>query len=505
MNFTMGGIKPTEITDGLGGSTFNSTHLVRTYGLDKPANLSLNATNMALLFSATDRYADKPMLGMTEAKGNKTYLSSNQFTWKLRGHQREKLRVEDVIETGTRPGEQRQTFKVVLNKGYYKYPDVLIGEHNEYPVQVIGKPVQKGLSWVYTLKLQTDDPARYFPPSLLAVGKEFFKVSTSVADEMNQDYGTMQFNSVFELRSQTGNVAQELVMTDKALRVDKNGNTKDQLQHWRVPFLDSKGETYYNFMPMAEAELWNSIYEDIEWALVYGRRSVSISPQGYIQRTGPGLRQQLSDGHELIHNGNLTLSRLDEWLNSIYRGRKDATPASRRVVLSTGERGALMFDEMVSSDASSFLTLDTHFISGKDPRHLSFGAQFTHYRGKNGLDVTVMLNPANDNPDYCPQTHPVYTDTVIDSWRMDILDFGYTKEQGGAAIGNNIEMVCERLADYYFCDAGKWDKETGMPINDGSMGKAGGIGGYASYIEKSFGLLIRDITRCGTIRMRFDP
>ena len=77
MNFTMPGLKPTVVTDGLGGNSFNSTHLVRTYGADVPHELSFNATNMAQLFSATDRYNDKPMLGMTEAKGKKVYLARN--------------------------------------------------------------------------------------------------------------------------------------------------------------------------------------------------------------------------------------------------------------------------------------------------------------------------------------------------------------------------------------------------------------------------------------------
>jgi hypothetical protein len=295
-------------------------------------------------------------------------------------------------------------------------------------------------------------------------------------------------------------------MTDKALRIDKNsGDQIQNLKHWRVPFMDNDGKTYYNFMPMAEAEMWNNIYDDIEWALNFGRRSTRLSPQGYVKRTGPGLRQQLEYGHTLYHNGNLTLSRLDEWLSSIYRGRKDASPQSRKIVLMTGEMGALMFDQMVASEASSFLTVDSHYIrNGGDFRHMSFGAQFTHYIGKNGLDVTVMLNPLYDNPDYCPQTHPIYTDTTIDSWRMDILDFGATTEQNSSVMQDNIAMVCEKYADYYFTTNGKWDVKTGMPINDGGPGLAGGVGGYASYVEKSFGLMIRDISRCGSIQIRYN-
>lgn len=505
MNFTMGGLKPTVMTEGLGGNSFNSTHLTRTYGLDKPHDLSANEVNMAQLFSATDRYNDKPLIGMTEAKGKKTYLTSDQYTWKLRGHQKQKLRVVQVVETSTTPGLNQQNFTIVLDKGWFKQPDVIIGENNNYPLEVIGEPKRTSVGWEYTVRLQTDDDNLSFPVGLIQLGKEFNKVGTSVGGEMNQDYGTMQFNSVFELRGQLGYVAEEVTMTDKALRIDKNSNNRLQkIKHWNVPFYNNEGKMYTNFMPMAEAEVWNNIYTDIEWALNFGKKSIKVTDQGYLKRTGAGLRQQLEEGHVLEHNGNLTLSRLDEWLTSIYRGRKDARPENRKIVLSTGEAGAIMFDNMVQSDASNFLTVDSHFISGNDFRHLSYGVQFTHYRGKNGLDVTVMLDPAKDNPEWCPQTHPIQTDTCIDSWRMDILDFGSTKNQDTGEMGSNISMVCEQNGDVYFSSVGKWDPETGNPITDGGRGQAGGVGGYAVHVEKSFGLLIKDISRCGVIKLSFD-
>jgi len=500
-----GGLKLTTITDGLGGNTFNSTHLVRTYGVDKTHDLSANATNMAELFSATDKYQDKPWIAMTEAKGKKIYLSSNQYSWKLRGHQKQKARVVAVVETGTTHGLGKGTFDVVLDLPWYKYPDVLVGQDEDYPVEVVGEPSPYStIGWKYTLRLQTDNNNLTFPDALIQVGQEFHKNGTSIADEMNQDYGTMQFNSVFELRSQTGNVAEEVNFSDKALRVDKNsGNKVQKLAHWRVPFLDNKGKTYYNFMPMAEAEVWNGIYEDCEWGLQYGRKSTRVGPQGYLKRTGPGFREQQEDGNVLYHNGNLTLARLDDWISSIFTGRKDATSANRRLVLSTGEQGAIMFHNMVASDASQFFTTDSHYIRGKDFRHMSYGLQFTHYVGKNGLDISVMIDPSKDNPDMARKTHPLYPDKTIDSYRMDIIDFGYTGDQSKAGM-DNISMVCEEFADYYFCSTGKWDPKSGMPINDGSPGLAGGVGGYGIKVEKSFGLMVRDITRCGAVILQYD-
>ena len=505
MNQTMGGIKPTIVSEGLGGNSFNSTHLVNTYGIGKPHSLSANAEGIAMLFSATDRYQDKPIIGMTEAKGKKTYLTNEHYTWKLKGHKKQKLRVREVVETSSYVGANGQPFKVILDKPWFKYPDVLQPESNKYPLEIV-RVMPRGLNFEYTLKILDDSNTKGMPAHLIGVGQEFMKVSTNIGGEDNQDYGTMQFNSVFELASFTGAVAEKVQFTDKMLRQDKNsGSEKNTLSHWRVPFHDNKGKTYYNFMPMAEAEVWNNIYEDIEWGLNFSRKAIGKSPQGYAKLAIAGLRQQQEYGNNMTHNGNLTLTALDEWINAIYRGRKDATAPSRKLVLMTGEMGALMFDQMVASEASSFLTIDSHFISGKDPRHLAFGAQFTQYRGKNGLDITVMLNPHYDNPDYCPETHPLFPDTTIDSWRMDILDFGSTAEQGKiGTMSNNIEMVCEKWFDTYFVSTGKWDRKSGMPINNGGEGLAGGTSGYSMQVEKSFGLLIRDISRLGSIQYKMD-
>lgn len=503
MNFTLDDLKPTETTAGLRGSSFNSTHLVRTYGLDKPHDLSANAQNIAAMFAGTDRYNDKPYVGMFEGKGLKLPLTSNTYTWKLRGFMKQKATVVEKVETTDRPGEDFQTFIVVLDTDQYKYPDVLTGEDENYPLEIEGKPRRRNLGWEYTLRLQTSNSKLFFPANLLEIGKTFQKQSSSVADEMNEDYGTMQFNTVFELRSQMGNAAMEVQFTDKMLRIDKNSNEPVQkLKHWRVPFLDNTGKTYYNFAPMAEAEMWNQLYQDVEWGLVYGKFSTRLDGRGYLKRTGPGLREQLDSSNKLYHNGNLTLIRLEEFFMSIYRGRTDATPSQRKVTLDTGEMGALMFDRMVASEASTFLVLDTFFISGKDPRYLSFGAQFTNYRGKNGLDVTVMLNPGKDNGDISLLRHPRYPNIPLNSWRMDVLDLGTTTNYDGE-MKDNMQMVCERYADYYISHAGKWDFHTGMPITDGSEGGTG-LGGYKLISEKSFGLLIRDRSRMAVIDIKFD-
>lgn len=110
-----------------------------------------------------------------------------------------------------------------------------------------------------------------------------------------------------------------------------------------------------------------------------------------------------------------------------------------------------------------------------------------------------MINPAYDNPWFQPEPHPIYTNYTIDSWRCDILDFGSTKEQGKGGVDQNISMVKEKYSDYYISHRGKWDPKSGLPITDGGYGFDGNVTGYKIEVEKSAGLLIADISRCGTI------
>lgn len=110
-----------------------------------------------------------------------------------------------------------------------------------------------------------------------------------------------------------------------------------------------------------------------------------------------------------------------------------------------------------------------------------------------------MLNPAYDNSFFQPKMHPVYTNYTIDSWRADILDFGSTKQQGTGGTDPNICMVKENYCDYHISHKGKWDPKSGLPITDGGYGLVGGVSGYSIVTEKSAGLMIADVSRCGAI------
>ena len=220
---------------------------------------------------------------------------------------------------------------------------------------------------------------------------------------------------------------------------------------------------------LSVADLLDRIEMGREVMMQYGETSTRMSPDSrYIKRTGPGFRQLVQDGHIMYHNGSLTANELEDYFMQIFLSRKSVK--QRDVVVDTGELGARFFSQLLSDEASAFLTVDTHYIrkggSGNISQYeLEYGAQFTSYVAHNGLRVRLVLNPVKDDPKYCYRFHPDNPSYTVDSARMDIYDFGSTNTPG--APQSNMSMIMERGVESYAWVSDLVDKDRGI-VNDGS-------------------------------------
>lgn len=501
--FTLNDLQTTHISEGLSGNSFNATHLAYTYGVGRPHDLdavAANDRNMAKLFSATDMFKNKPLLGILNVKQTPLELSSDRFTWKMLGSDYREVQVVNYINPVSRPGHRNTTFDVVLESDQYDLADVLLSEDENYPMEIVSKEPYGTDGTKYTLILQTSNENDFIPPYLLEKGRLFVCMSTSVTDEMNKRFGSIEFETIYQLEGTVSQAAMALQMTDKALRMDSQGNAKEQVSMWRVPYKLQDGRTFYNFMPMAETKMWETMYRGIEKALMFGKRS-QREVDGYMKQTGSGLRELLKSSSYLPHTFDLTIEELEEFMSDLLIHRTNADAADRKVTAMTGEYGRRFFSQMIGDAAALYNLIDTHFVHGKDPRYLGFGAQFEYYVGNNGLGIYTMLNPMYDDPSISRRRHPQNPKRSLNSWRMDFLDFG--KVRGYEQFGDNIQMVRQRQADYYLVHNGKWDKRTGSPINDGGAGNTM-IGGYRIEVEKSFGLLMRDRSRAAVVDVAYN-
>jgi hypothetical protein len=226
---------------------------------------------------------------------------------------------------------------------------------------------------------------------------------------------------------------------------------------------------------------------------MYGKRSTTKSKNGYFTKTGPGLRQQMQDGHIQYYNGVLTERFLQDYLMDIFFAR--VNEGDRNITCMTGTGGAILFHDLLAASASSFLQIDTNFVqkvpsNSQDVNHLAYGAQFTKYIGPEGICVTLIKNPMYDDKFYCPEMSPFKANMPIDSFRFTFLDFGKNKD-----MENNIEFVS--VEDTY-----RWGYVSGTvtptgPVKGGSATSL--TAGITYFMEGSAGVWMKDVSRCGEL------
>lgn len=494
--------------EGFGGNTYDSRHLSNFYNYGKPYNFG---QKMAKMFSASTRFNNKVLTSLTMAKGNYHEIDNDIYTWTLPGDDVKILMITDFLESGnTRIGYGNQTFKFALAEGWLSEPDVVMLDDNEVVLEIIGYPVQVGQNWHYEARLQDGNPASFVDSTWLQIGSTVTKISTSVGTELNYKFGTDQYGSQMELQCQVGAYAEKFSISDKVVRKElqakKSGNKMKMEATGGYSFdlyRDGKVIPKGGFITEAELRLGDRIELDRDLAMEFGKASTRTDSHGFvIKRTAPGFRQLVKDGHVFYHNGSLKVKDIEDFLMSIFLRTKDES--QREIIFSTGSAGKALLHDIIADSASAFLTVDSNFIqkdkSGMRNTDLQYGAQFTRYIAKNGVAFSVVVDPRKDDDFYCKRKDPDNPIYPIDSYRMDIYDFGRS-EASEAKGGANMSMIVEAGVESYAWACGMVDPVTGV-VNDGS--KVSSLDkGVTCVREMSGSLCIWDTSRVGSII--FDP
>lgn len=476
--------------EGFGGNFVDSQYLGRAYDSSKP---HVFENTLMKVFSSQSRFfTGKFLLGSTGAKSYGTKeIDSEVYRWYLQGAEYQCARSGGLVDSSlTLVGYGNTTFQWRMDLDYYAEPDVVSPEDNRFHIELIGTPIPDGEWHVYTGRLQGDDPSAYIPAYLFDNGQEFSKMWTTVQSEFNEIGGTQQVPSSFQLESQVSFFEQHFTVTDKAWRDSGRLGVEVIYTDPRT----QKESITRSFLPMYEAQMHNELYMGMEAQMTYGVKQTQPGHKDYWKKTGPGLRPQLADSW-IEYYTTLTTDLKKEYLLDIFFSRVDEQ--DRKVAAMTGTLGSILFHDMLAADASSFFTMDTHFITkaqGGAANHLAFGAQFTQYRGPEGIEVTLVKNPLYDSRQYCRRMHPQYKEFPIDSARFTYLDFGSSNGE------NNIQMI--KVKDTY-----KWGFVAGSHTPTGPVmgGQAGStIAGYTMFTGGSCGLWIKDVTRCGEMITEYD-
>lgn len=483
------------------------------------------------LFSTIDKYNSKILLGMTEAVGRSKEVNGDRVHFTISGSPEKFVHIVKVVCTDSRPGIYGQPFDIVVNRPYLSPSMVIMAENNIYSLRVI--PDQNGsrahraegsIGYRYTVQLVDTEDGRYLDPKYIAVGKRWVPYTTYVSTESNMDAAGMNFNTVFDSFGTMGQSARHYYLTDASCRRIKqwhSGGKQGEMPKetafgepmdmnkltsalWiEVDRVGGGKEIKYEakWMNAFDSTMHNLVHNDIELAMTYGRGSYKKmrSYEGFAISTSASIREYLDSAPMLQHYGVLNLQQIATWIRSIIQHKVETGKA--RIYLDAGTQFAIAFDMAIKRELSQFQMLDTHFIKGKDNAELEFGATFTKYKILD-MEIMVRVNDNLDNPLYCSQMLPFMPTMCTDSMRADILDFGAAGSDGEVAKGSdNMLFIYESHLNYHITSGGKWDPTTFMPIVDGSKGLIGSNNsGIGAHVEKSGGLIIKDVTRIGSIQ-----
>lgn len=214
----------------LGGKFTDSDMLASTYNVyGKPHEFK---NTVAQIFASKSRFFEaKPLLGATEASGKFEEIDNEIYRWYLEGSENCAARsVEKLVADGSKPGLNGEVFEIKLNEKWYSRSEVITGEDERYPLEIVEFVGFEGGGYVYKVKLASDANVA-IPEHLFETGMEFTKVYNINNSELSRERGGQTYSERFRLESQIGMFGQEIMVTDKVFREDNRMGGRNTVKH----------------------------------------------------------------------------------------------------------------------------------------------------------------------------------------------------------------------------------------------------------------------------------
>ena len=511
-----------------GGNFFDSVSHASLFRDDSPYHFGVMTSR---LFSSVDNLGltNKRWMYLTMASGNYEVLPAGkeEYTWGVVGDADIDLRItKKYVTNSDQVGKNNVSFLVGVDRDWYGEPVYLKTEDDNAPLlEIVGRPRPDGPNnFTLELKVQDGNTNTWINPLMLDVGKTLVRASTLIASEENTKYGEDAYASMVNLRSQIGRSADKVEFTDRFIKMElsaagkstSNKGTYKDTDGMKYRDAFSRGHIYQAslsqpgqnkeiqkgfFISVAEQRLLERVETDINNICEWGRWQTTLDRDSKrVKRAAPGWRQLVRDGQYFPHGGYFTLEWLVDKLHSVlYRRRRFK---NRKPMLVTGTGGFTFISQLIANYAPTPVTVEPGFNVRRNPNpagvhefEYEAGFQFTRFKGPMGVDIAIMYDPSKDDGRYYKQKAPG-SFLPLESFAIDILDFGETEDSAENTKGTNITMVTEDMSDYYFSVANAIDYK-GI-VKDGSnvynFGKKLEI-----YREKSGALAIWDIFACGRI------
>lgn len=444
---------------------------------------------MDTLFSAQNYYSDNPLSSslMGTKLGEET-IGTTEWEWELKGaNTRPLICIENVEpESNTTPGKFGRPFKMKLDENWFLPGDYIHpGTSNKkYQVRVQNDPVPHGEGWVYTVVMASGKSEDFMPVKYLQYGQQWGKFFSKYEEAAEQS-GSTVFSLPIALRNKMSLYRKEYKITNYAAT---------EVLAVGVPVTQNGKTTHVtNWMKYAEVEYWQQWYREQERGFWYSRSSDTvIGANGRPVRSGPGLQEQLEDSH-IERYTHLSAKLIEEYLMDIFYSR--VKPGQGRKIRGyTGEYGMLLFHRAIQNwmEKSGFIKNVEVFTDKVSSEYhsnaLSAGYQFVRYQMANGASLELVHNPLYDDRSINFEIDPI-TGFPVESQRITFMDFSGEGGKSNVKIMNKKDGFAFGYVEGLYGPYG--------PKNGGSSAHAGSY--YEMHVEKSVGLHVHDITRCGEL------
>lgn len=485
--------------ENFGGNFFDSVSHAELFRSDEPYNFGVTTSR---LFSSMDSIGltNKRWMYLTMANGNYEVLptGTNEYRWGVIGDAEIELRIiKQYVSDGAQVGKDGISFLVGVDKPWYSEPALMKCEDDNAPlIEIIGHPQSDGMDgWVLECKIQDGNPNSYIDSTWFEANRTLIVKGSKLSNEENDKYRSIgPWSTPTRLQSVVGQVGAEIEFTDRFIRMEMAAAKKGGMnsttykdvtgQQYRDAF--SRGVIYYGdiqtpgknnetrkgfFIPEAEKRLLETVEDDVNWMCEYGRLQIdSDRDTSRIRKVSPGWRQYVRDGHYFPHNGYFSLQWLVDKLQQILTKRRRFM---NRKPLLVGGTGAITFISQLLADYVPLNTInEPGFGVSKNPNptgvhelEYQYGFQFTRFKAPMGVDIQIMYDPSKDDSRIYKTKAPG-SYLPLESFQIDILEFGQTEDAMENTKGTNITMVKEADVDYYFSIANAMDLQGA--VKDGS-------------------------------------